>query len=111
MIDRIIELQGIYNFRDYGGYATANGGRLRTGLLFRSGQHFHATSDDLLSVAALSLRTVVDIAGGIVGGLVGAMAAKRLSARKGLLNTIFAGIIFVVAACMLWQSAAAFGTG
>lgn len=63
MIDRIIELQGIYNFRDYGGYAAANGGRLRTGLLFRSGQHFHATTDDLLSVAALSLRTVIDLRG------------------------------------------------
>lgn len=63
MIDRIIALQGIYNFRDYGAYATADGGRLRAGLLFRSGQHFHATFDDLLTVSALSLRTVIDLRG------------------------------------------------
>lgn len=61
MIDRIIALQGIYNFRDYGGYATADDGRLRSGLLFRSSQHCQATSDDLIAVSALSLRTVVDL--------------------------------------------------
>lgn len=63
MIDRIIVFQGIYNFRDYGGYATAGGGRLQAGLMFRSGQHFHATFDDRLTVSALSLRTVIDLRG------------------------------------------------
>ena len=47
------------------------------------------------------------IAGGVGGGVVGAMVAKRLSGKKGLLNTVFAGLIFAVAAYMLWQSSAA----
>ena len=32
---RVIPMQGIHNFRDYGGYAGAGGGRLRQGVLFR----------------------------------------------------------------------------
>lgn len=63
MIDRVLIFQGINNFRDYGGYATADGRRLRRGVLFRSGQHFHATPDDLLIVSDLSLRTVIDLRG------------------------------------------------
>lgn len=48
----------------------------------------------------------VFIGGGIIGGLVGTLAAKRLSG-SGQLTTVFAGLIFVVAAYMLWKSAAA----
>jgi protein-tyrosine phosphatase len=63
MTDRILSLEGVHNFRDYGGYATADGGRLRDRVLWRSGQHFHATPDDLVAVSSLSLRTVVDLRG------------------------------------------------
>ena len=45
--------------------------------------------------------------GGVIGGFVGAALSKRLSAHKGALNTVFAVLIFVVAAYMLWRSAAA----
>jgi uncharacterized protein len=47
------------------------------------------------------------ISGGIVGSVVGTAAAKRLSAKAGLLKTLFAILIFVVAIYMLWKSALA----
>jgi protein-tyrosine phosphatase len=62
MIDRVLQFKGIHNFRDYGGYA-ARGGQLKRGVLFRSGQHIDATPDDLANVAALDLRTVIDLRG------------------------------------------------
>jgi protein-tyrosine phosphatase len=57
-----MNFQGIHNFRDYGGYA-ADGGRVRTGLLYRSGQHVGATDEDLAAIAALDIRTVIDLRG------------------------------------------------
>ena len=60
---RVLPLTGIHNFRDYGGYALAGGGRLRTGMLWRSGQHVDATADDLAAVDALGLATVIDLRG------------------------------------------------
>lgn len=50
------------------------------------------------------LLAVIFIGGGVIGGIIGAYSAKRLSARKGLLNTLFATLIFVVAAYMLYRS-------
>ena len=44
------------------------------------------------------------IAGGFIGSFIGTRAAKRLSG-SGQLSTIFAVLIFVVAAYMLWKSA------
>ena len=58
---RLLPLAGIHNFRDYGGYAVAGGGRLRRGLLWRSGQHHEATDDDLARVDALRLVAVFDL--------------------------------------------------
>lgn len=55
--------QGIHNLRDYGGYAAVGGGRVRTGVLFRSGQHMEATDADLELVHALGIRTVIDLRG------------------------------------------------
>jgi protein-tyrosine phosphatase len=60
---RILELEGIHNFRDYGGYPAAAGMRVRRGLLWRSGQHCRATPADLEAVARLGLRTVIDLRG------------------------------------------------
>lgn len=62
MIDRVHAYAGIHNFRDYGGYA-ASGGRLRTGLLFRSGQHGAATQDDLARFGLLGVATIIDLRG------------------------------------------------
>lgn len=55
--------EGIHNLRDYGGYAVPGGGRVRTGLLFRSGQHMEASDTDLALVDALGIRTVIDLRG------------------------------------------------
>jgi protein tyrosine/serine phosphatase len=59
--DRVLALQGVHNFRDYGGYPVAGGGRLRRGLLWRSGQHNGATDSDLERIAALNLASVFDL--------------------------------------------------
>ena len=63
MQDRVLPLEGIHNFRDYGGYGGRNGARLMTGRLFRSGQHVGATRDDLAAVASLNLSAVIDLRG------------------------------------------------
>ena len=63
MDNRVLALAGVHNFRDYGGYAAAAGGRLRQGVLFRSGQHLEATPADLAAVDALDLATVIDLRG------------------------------------------------
>ncbi len=55
--------QGIHNLRDYGGYAVPGGGRVRTGVLFRSGQHMEASEADLALIDALDIRTVIDLRG------------------------------------------------
>ncbi|MCW6530511.1 tyrosine-protein phosphatase [Sphingomonas sp. MMSM20] len=62
MSDRVLNFEGIHNFRDYGGYDTPVG-RLRTGLLWRSGQHGAATAADLASLADLRISTVIDLRG------------------------------------------------
>lgn len=64
MIDeRIIDLQGVHNFRDYGGYAVPGGGRLRRGMFFRSGQHARATEQDLAAIDSLGIGTIFDLRG------------------------------------------------
>lgn len=55
--------QGIHNLRDYGGYAVVGGSRVKTGVLFRSGQHMEASDADLALVHALDIRTVIDLRG------------------------------------------------
>ena len=62
MSNRVLPLEGVHNFRDYGGYA-AHGGRVRRGLLYRSGQHVGASDSDLAMIDALGLRHVVDFRG------------------------------------------------
>ena len=59
--DRVLPTTGIANLRDYGGYPVAGGGRLRCGILFRSGDHSRATAEDLDYIANLRLTAVVDL--------------------------------------------------
>ena len=61
MTTRILDLTGIHNFRDYGGYRTSDGGQVKTETLFRSGQHRDATPEDLQAVSRLALATIVDL--------------------------------------------------
>jgi protein-tyrosine phosphatase len=62
MTDTALRFKGIHNFRDYGGYS-ARGGHLKSGTLYRSGQHVDATADDLAAIARLGLKTVIDLRG------------------------------------------------
>lgn len=55
--------QGIHNLRDYGGWLTQDRRQVRRGVLYRSGQHVGATDDDLLLIADLGIRTVIDLRG------------------------------------------------
>lgn len=57
---RLIPLQGIENFRDFGDYA-AGQGRLKKGVLYRAAHQAQATDEDLAWLAELNLATVVDL--------------------------------------------------
>lgn len=61
--DRVLHLEGVHNFRDYGGYAAAGGARVRRGLLWRSGEHGGASDADLAAIASLDFATVIDLRG------------------------------------------------
>ena len=63
MDDRLLPLEGIRNFRDYGGYVGADGRPVQRGMLWRSGHHCEATPGDLERVHALGLATVFDLRG------------------------------------------------
>lgn len=60
---RVLPLSGVHNFRDYGGYSVSGGGHVKTGVLFRSGEHGKATDIDLAAIDALDLRHVIDLRG------------------------------------------------
>jgi protein-tyrosine phosphatase len=60
---RFVALEGVNNLRDYGGYAIPGGGRVKRGLLWRSGQHVGATDADLEIISGLALATVTDLRG------------------------------------------------
>ncbi len=51
----------VRNFRDCGGYATRDGGSLRSGRLYRSAQMSEATDADLARLRALGIATIVDL--------------------------------------------------
>jgi hypothetical protein len=94
------------------------------GIMLGSGMAMlNAVGSSLLSVGVFGLTTattygadgLIDwrvaaefIAGGVLGGLAGLTIAQRLSAKKGLLNRVFAGVVLAVAAYVIWRSAAAF---
>jgi protein-tyrosine phosphatase len=63
LAERVVPLSGIHNFRDYGGYDVDGGGKLRSGILWRSAHHQDATAADLDAVDALGIETVVDLRG------------------------------------------------
>jgi len=54
-------LEGAPNARDLGGYRVQQGGHVRTGRLFRSGELSHLTAADLAKVNAAGLHTVIDL--------------------------------------------------
>src|SRR5690242_18947311 len=99
-----------------GGFLIVPGLRLSTDMPM-----INAVGTSLVAVTAFGLTTAANyawsglvdwplagifIVGGVAGGVLGTMLARRLSG-SGTLTTVFAILIFVVAAYMLWKSAAA----
>jgi uncharacterized membrane protein YfcA len=79
----------------------------------------NAVSSSLVAVTAFGLTTAASyawsgliswglaglfVAGGIGGGLIGSRLARLMSARRGLLNIVFAAVIIAVALYMLTRS-------
>ncbi|WP_414470948.1 sulfite exporter TauE/SafE family protein [Microvirga sp. M2] len=97
-----------------GGFLIVPGLILATGMpiLYAVGSSLVAvTGFGLTTAANYALSGWVDwalaalfIGGGILGGLLGASLASKLAVRKGALDTVFAGLIFVVAVYMLVRS-------
>ncbi len=58
---RALGLEGAPNFRDIGGYATTNGHHVRWGEVYRSNELSKLTPGDAEKVAALDLKSVIDL--------------------------------------------------
>jgi protein-tyrosine phosphatase len=54
-------MQNIHNFRDIGGFPVAGGMAIKKGLLYRSGSLSEASGQDLEELAALGIRSVIDL--------------------------------------------------
>ena len=61
MQNRIKALEGVRNFRDFGGYASSHGGHVKTGLLFRSGHYAEATDADMGKLEDFNIALQVDL--------------------------------------------------
>ncbi|MFA5630848.1 MAG: tyrosine-protein phosphatase [Porticoccaceae bacterium] len=59
--DRSFLLEGAHNFRDFGGYDTVDGSRLRRGVLFRSDALDKLTDRDHHMLEPLGIRTICDL--------------------------------------------------
>ncbi|MFF2551327.1 tyrosine-protein phosphatase [Nocardia sp. NPDC058058] len=59
--DRSLNLQGVVNARDAGGYRTADGHTVRTGLVYRTGELTKATDSDLAVLASRNVKSVHDL--------------------------------------------------
>jgi protein-tyrosine phosphatase len=61
MSERLFTFEGVRNFRDFGGYETRDGARIRTGHLLRSGHFAEATDGDVAALDRLGCSFVVDM--------------------------------------------------
>jgi len=61
---RILCIDGIVNARDFGGYKTKNGNRIRQGLIYRTSEpndHYQITQDGINALVELGVKTDFDI--------------------------------------------------
>lgn len=58
---RLIALQGVHNFRDFGGWTTGNGECVVRDALFRSGHMSRTTPADRARISALKLEVIADL--------------------------------------------------
>jgi protein-tyrosine phosphatase len=61
MDNRVWTLEGVHNFRDFGGYATSDGSKVVAGRLYRSAHFAEASAADLERLNALDARAVIDL--------------------------------------------------
>ena len=59
--NRIVQLEGAYNFRDLGGYQTSGGRVVQQGRFFRSDEFSELSDADLETLKALGLHTIIDL--------------------------------------------------
>lgn len=59
-MDRFIKIDGVHNFRDFGGYSTANG-IIKKGHLYRSGQFSNLTEEGIAKLETLNPKTIIDL--------------------------------------------------
>jgi uncharacterized membrane protein YfcA len=101
-----------------GGFLIVPGLMLATGMPM-----INAIGSSLLAVGTFGLATAVNyslsgmvdwkvaaefISGGFLGGVLGMSLATRLSLQRNALNRIFAGLIFAIAAYVLYRSSSTF---
>ena len=95
------------------------------GLMFASNMPIiNAIGSSLVSVTAFGLTTATNYAlsglvdwtiaaalfgGGLIGSVIGGRTAHRLSAERGALAMVFAGIVALVAVYVIWRSVKALG--
>lgn len=58
---RIIEVDGVFNFRDMGGYRTTDGKKVKTGLVYRSGALGEITEAGLAKLQELGIKLICDL--------------------------------------------------
>lgn len=58
---RVLNIEGVLNFRDLGGYRGADGRRVVWGKVFRSAQLDRLSEQGVCELAALGIKTVVDL--------------------------------------------------
>lgn len=61
MHDRLIPFDRVLNFRDFGGWDTADGAKVTRGKLFRSASFHDASDADIEKLNAMDLRFLVDL--------------------------------------------------
>ncbi len=61
MQDRILTFSGVQNFRDFGGYETNDGKRVKRRKLFRAAHFADVTDEDVAALNTLGVSAVVDL--------------------------------------------------
>jgi len=61
MENRIKKFDNVLNFRDFGGYETVDGGKIKAGKLFRSAHLHNTNKTDKARLEGLDIGLIVDL--------------------------------------------------